>query len=354
MLSAIGKVQSRYFQMLNDQGGINGRKINLISLDDGYSPPKAVEQTRRLVESDKVVAMFASMGTAQNTAVQKYLNAKKIPQLFVFSASDRFADPKAYPYSISGMTLYTTEAAIYAGIVAKLVPQARVAALYQNDDYGREYLKGFREQLAKLDPQASIVSALPYEVTSPSIESQVITLAATSANVFLDASGGKFTTQAIRKAGQIGWKPLHFLPIGSNFVATILKPAGLEYATGLITATPTKTVGDPEWADDPGYLEWLAFMKKYYPEGDIQDQLNFTGWTVAVLMKKVIEACGTDVSSENLLKQATNLRSVVLPGLLPGYTVSTSPEDYRIVKSLRPQRFDGTRYVPMLDSQSLQ
>jgi branched-chain amino acid transport system substrate-binding protein len=349
-LSAVGKVQARYFQMINERGGINGHKIKLISLDDGYSPPKAVEQTRRLVENDEAVAIFGSMGTAQNAAVQKYLNGRKVPQLFVFAASDRFADPKTSPYTISGMTLFSTEAAIYARLVSETIPRARVAVLYQNDDYGREYLRSFKAELARLDPQAEIAATAPYEVTSPTVDSQVISLASTKADVFLNASTGKFTSQAIRKAGELGWHAQQFLPIGSNFVATILKPAGLENAKGAISATPTKTVGDPEWARDPAYLEWLAFMKKYYPDGDIEDQLNFTGWNVAVLMTRVIEACGTDLSPQNLMKFATALNNVTLPGLIPGITVNTSSDDYRLIKSLRPQRFDGERWVPISDA----
>jgi branched-chain amino acid transport system substrate-binding protein len=346
-LSAVGKVQTRYFQMINERGGINGHMIKLISLDDGYSPPKAMEQTRRLVENDEAVAIFGSMGTAQNAAVQKYLNGRKVPQLFVFAASDRFADPKTSPYTISGMTLFSTEAAIYARLVSETIPQARVAVLYQNDDYGREYLRSFKAELARLDPQAEIAATAPYEVTSPTVDSQVVSLASTKANVFLNASTGKFTSQAIRKASEVGWHAQQFLPIGSNFVATILKPAGLENAKGAISATPTKTVGDPEWAHDPAYLEWLAFMRKYYPEGNIEDQLNFTGWNVAVLMTRVIEACGTDLSPQNLMKFATALKNVTLPGLIPGITVNTTPDDYRLIKSLRPQRFDGERWVPI-------
>jgi branched-chain amino acid transport system substrate-binding protein len=346
-LSAVGKVQTRYFQMLNDQGGINGRKVNLISLDDSYSPPKAVEQTRKLVESEGAVAIFGSMGTAQNSAVQKYLSAKKIPQLFVFAASNRFADPKTNPYSLAGMILFATEAALYANVVADTSPDAKIAVLYQNDDYGREYLKGFRDQLAKRNAKAEIVATAPYEVTSPSVDSQVVTLASSGANVFLNASTGKFTSQAIRKAGELGWRAQQFLPIGSNFVATILKPAGLDYAKGAISAVQMKTVGDPEWLNDPGYIEWLTFMKKYYPEGDTTEQLNFVGWNMAVLMAKVLEACGPDLSSENILKQATSLKNVGLPGLLPGISINTSSDDYRLYKKARVERFDGERWVPM-------
>jgi branched-chain amino acid transport system substrate-binding protein len=346
-LSSIGKVQTRYFEMINDQGGINGRKVRLISLDDSYSPPKAVEQTRKLVESEGAIAIFGSVGTAQNASVQKYLNAKKIPQLFVYAASDRFADPKVSPYTLAGMTLFSTEAVLYAKLVSEMFPAARVAVLYQNDDYGKEYLRSFKGELTRLDPKAEIVMASAYEVTSPSVDSQIISLASTNANVFLNASTGKFTSQAIRKAGELGWRPQQFLPIGSNFVATILRPAGLNYAKGTISATPTKAVGDPEWVTDPGYQQWLAFMKKYYPDGDLEDQLNFSGWNIAVLMGKVLEACGSDVSSQNIMKQATSLKNVELPGLIPGITASTTSEDYRLIKSLRPQRFDGKSWVPL-------
>ncbi|MBR0873237.1 ABC transporter substrate-binding protein [Bradyrhizobium tropiciagri] len=346
-LSAVGKVQTRYFQMLNDQGGINGRKVRLISLDDSYSPPKAVEQTRKLVESEGAVAIFGSMGTAQNSAVQKYLNSKKIPQLFVFAASARFADPKAAPYSLAGMMLFATEAALYANVVADTLPDAKIAVLYQNDDYGREYLKGFKDQLAKRNASAEIVAAAPYEVTAPSVESQIVALASSGANVFLNASTGKFTSQAIRKAGELGWRAQQFLPIGSNFVATILKPAGLDYAKGAISAVQMKTVGDPEWINDPGYVEWLTFMKKYYPEGDTTEQLNFVGWNMAVLMNKVIAACGSDLSAENILKQAISLKNVELPGLLPGFSITTSADDYRLYRKARVERFDGERWVPV-------
>jgi ABC-type branched-subunit amino acid transport system substrate-binding protein len=287
------------------------------------------------------------MGTAQNAAVQKYLNGKKVPQLFVFAASDRFADPKTSPYTISGMTLFSTEAAIYARLVSETIPRARVAVLYQNDDYGREYFRSFKAELARLDSQAEIVATMPYEVTSPNVDSEVISLAGSNANVFLNASTGKFTSQAIRKASELAWRPQQFLPIGSNFVATILKPAGFENAKGAISATPTKTVGDPEWTNDPAYLEWLAFMKKYYPGGNVEDQLNFTGWNIAVLMTKVVEACGDNLTPRNVMKHATALRNVTLPGLIPGITVNTTPGDYRLIKGLRPQRFDGERWVPI-------
>lgn len=252
------------------------------------------------------------------------------------------------------MTLFSTEVAIYARLVAEHTPGARVAVLYQNDDCGREYLRSFKAELAQLDPKAEIVATSRYEVTSPTVDSQVVSLASTNANVFLNASTGKFTSQAIRKAGELGWHAQQFLPIGSNFVATILKAAGLENAKGAISATSTKSVGDPEWASDPAYPEWMAFMRKYYSEGDIEDQLNFTGWNVAVLMTKVIEACGDDLSRQNFMKQATALKNLALPSLIPGITVNTSPDNYRLITSLPPQRFDGERWVPMSGAMAAQ
>jgi ABC-type branched-subunit amino acid transport system substrate-binding protein len=345
-LSAVGKVQERYFRMLNDQGGINGRKIKFISTDDGYNPAKAVEQTRKLVEHEQVAFMFASMGTGSNAAVQKYLNANKVPQLFAFAGSSRFADPRTYPWTISGLTLFDTEGGIYARHVARERPNAKVAVLYQNDDFGKEYLAGFKARLKELAPAAQIVATASYEATSPSIDSQIIALAGSGADVFLNASTPKFTAQAIRKAHDIGWKPMQFLSIGSNFIATVLKPAGLDKAIGVISATPTKSVGDPEWENDPDYKEWVGFMKKYYPEGDLNEQLNLTGYNIAVLMTKVLKNCGDDLSRANIMKQTANLQNVKLPGLIPGITVNTSPSDYRFIKQLRLQRFDGTRWMP--------
>ncbi len=346
-LSAIGKVQSRYFRMVNERGGINGREVVLLSLDDGYNPAKAVEQTRRLVEQERVLAMFGSMGTAQNAAVQKYLNTRKVPQLFVYAGSERFADPKQYPWTVPGLTTFPTEAATYAEYLNRVKPGAKVAVLYQNDDFGKEYLAAFRQRLQEMRSTMTVSTALTYEVTAPTVDSQVISLAASQADVFLNITSPKFTTQAIRKAYDLGWKPLQIVPITSNFVATVLRAAGLEKCVGLISATPTKSAGDPEWANDAGYRDWLTFMKRYYPEGDITEQLNLSGYNIAVLMEKVLRDCGDDLTPARVLRQATTLRDVTLPGLIPGITVSTSPEDYRIIRQLRLQRFDGTRWVRM-------
>ena len=242
----IGKTEAAYFNKINAEGGINGRKINFITYDDAYSPPKTVEQARKLVESDEVLLVFNSLGTPPNSAIHKYMNTRKVPQLFVATGATKWNDPKNFPWTMGWQPNYQSETRIYAKYILKNMPKAKIAVLYQNDDYGREYLRSFKAELARLDPKAEIVAASQYEVTSPTVDSQVVSLASTNANVFLNASTGKFTTQAIRKAGEIGWRAQQFLPIGSNFVATILRPAGLEYSKGAISATPTKTVGDPE------------------------------------------------------------------------------------------------------------
>ncbi len=344
-LSAVGKVQTRFFRMVNEKGGVNCRPVTLLSLDDGYNPAKAIEQTRNLVERENVVAMFASMGTAQNVAVQRYLNGRKIPQLFVYAGSDRFADPENYPWTMPGLPTFSTEAVIYAEYVNRERPQGRVAVLFQNDDFGKEYLNSFRKHLEQIGSKVQVVATAGYEVTTPSIDSQIITLAASQADVFMNITTPKFTIQAIRKVSDIKWQPLHILPITSNFVATVLQVAGLEKSIGLVSATPSKSAGDPEWANDPGYQEWLAFMGKYYPEGDVREQLNLAGYNMGMLMVEVLKRCGADVTPQRILKEATSLRNVELPGYVPGITVNTSPTDYRIIKQLRLQRFDGKRWV---------
>ena len=346
-LSAIGKVQSRYFKMVNDKGGINGRSITLLSLDDAYNPAKAMEQTRSLVEREGVTAMFASMGTAQNVAVQKYLNTRKIPQLFVYAGSDRFADPKNFPWTLPGLPTFSTEAAAYADYISRTKPAAKISVLYQNDDFGKEYLSAFRERLQQLGSKAQVVAATGYEVTAPTIDSQIISLAGTGADVFMNITSPKFTIQAIRKVNELPWRPLHVIPITSNFVATVLRVAGLDKCVGLISATPSKSAGDPEWADDAGYKDWLGFMKAYYPEGDTTEQLNLVGYSMGFLMAEVLRRCGDDITGARILKEATSLKDVALPALIPGITVSTSPTDYRPVEQLRLQRFDGARWVPM-------
>jgi len=346
-LSAVGKVQARYFKMVNDKGGVNGRSVALLSLDDGYNPAKAMEQTRNLVEREGVKVMFASMGTAQNVAVQKYLNGRKVPQLFVYAGSDRFADPKNFPWTLPGLPTFSTEATAYADYVHRVKPAAKVAVLYQNDDFGKEYLAAFRRRVQELGGKMQVVSAAGYEVTAPTIDSQVISLAATGADVFMNITSPKFTIQAIRKVSELPWKPLQIIPITSNFIATVLKVAGLDKSVGLVSATQSKSAGDPEWANDADYQAWLAFMKNYYPEGDTSEQLNLVGYSMGHLMTEVLRRCGDDLSPERILKEATTLKNVALPALIPGITVNTSPTDYRIVQQVRLQRFDGKRWVPL-------
>lgn len=344
-LSAIGKVQTRYFKMINDKGGINGRSVTLLSVDDGYNPAKAVEQTRNLVEREEVVAMFASMGTAQNAAVEKYLNGRKVPQLFAYAGSDRFADPAASPWTLPGLPNYSTEAILYADYVNRTMPSARVAILFQNDDLGKEYVGAFRKRLQELGSKVTVADAAGYEVTAPSVDSQIIALAGTKADVFLNITTPKFTIQAIRKVSDLGWQPLHIIPITSAFIATVLKVAGLDKSVGIVSATSSKSAGDPEWAGDPAYQEWLTFMKAYYPEGDVTEQLNLAGYGLAVLMTEVLRRCGDDITPQRLMKEATSLQDIALPHLLPGITVSTSPIDYRLIRQLRLQKFDGKRWV---------
>lgn len=343
-LSAVGKVQTRYFTMLNESGGINGRSVRLLSVDDGYNPARAVEQTRNLVERERVLAMFSSMGTAQNVAVQRYLNGRKIPQLFVYAGSDRFADPENYPYTLPGLPTFSLEATVYADYVNRVKPAGKVAVLYQNDDFGKEYLESFRERLRELGSQVEVVAAAPYEVTTPTIDSQVISLAASGADVFMNITSPKFTIQAIRKTHDLGWEPLQILPITSNFIPTVLRVAGLEKCVGLVSATPSKSAGDPEWDDDAEYRKWLDFMAQYYPEGDITEQLNFAGYSMAVLMTEVLRRCGDDLTSARIMQEATSLEDVALPHLIPGITVNVSPTNYQTVRQLRLQRFDGERW----------
>lgn len=344
-LSAIGKVQAKYFAMLNAHGGINGRTVKLISLDDGYNPAKALEQARRLIESDHVLAMFANTGTAQNIAIERYLNAKKIPLLFVYAGSERFADAKDYPWTTLGLMTFASEARIYAAYVGAARPAAKVAVLYQNDDFGREYLAGFKQKLADF-PTAKVVATASYEVTDATVDTQIISLASSGADVFFNASTPKFAAQAIRKSYDIGWRPLQIVPLASNFVPTVLRPAGLEKSVGLISGTFSKSVGDHRWNNDRDYRQWLDFMTRYYPEGDVSDQLNFAGYSTAVLLTKVLAACGDELTRENVMRHAISLRGVQAPGFLPGIVVNTSPSDYRFVNQLRLQRFDGRNWVP--------
>jgi branched-chain amino acid transport system substrate-binding protein len=339
----IGKAQSAYFAMLNDHGGINGRKINFISLDDALSPPKTVEQTRKLVEEDEVFALFAQLGTPTVTAVRHYTNLKKVPQLFSVGGASGFGDYKHYPWSIGWQPNYQTEAKIYGKYLLEAKPGGKVAVLYQNDDFGKDYVKGLREGLGER-ADAMVVATASYEVTDPTVDSQIVALQSSGADVFFNGGTPKFGAQAIRKAYEIGWHPLIISGIVGNSVRSVMVPAGPDKAKGVLTGIYTKDPSDPQWEKDPARLEWLAWMQKYYPSGDPAEQLNEIGYLMAQTMEQTLRQCGDDLTRENLMRQATNL-DMALPMLLPGVRIKTTPTDYYPIKQIQLARFDGTRWV---------
>jgi branched-chain amino acid transport system substrate-binding protein len=342
--ATIGKAEAAYFQMINDQGGVNGRKINLIAYDDGYSPPKTVEQVRKLVESDEVLATFQTLGTAANSAIQKYMNAKKVPMLFVATGAAKFTDPKNYPWTIGYNPNYQSEGHIYAQYIMREYPNAKIAIIAQNDDLGRDYVKGLKDGLGN-KAAAMIVAEATYEVTDPTIDSQILKLKSSGADLLYDVTTPKFAAQTIRKVGELGWTPTHILNINSISVNEVLKPAGLDYAKGLLTVNYGKDPADPAWTDDPGMRAYFAFMDKYYPGGSKDSSFNTYGYGAAELMVHVLRQCGDDLTRENLMKQATNIRDFAGTLGLPGMSATTTPDDYRVIKQLQMQRFDGTRWV---------
>lgn len=336
----IGNTIEKYWEMLNEAGGINGRKIEFVSYDDGYSPPKTVEQARKLVESDEVAFIFQSLGTPTNSAIHKYMNAKKVPQLFVATGATKWGDPENFPWTMGWQPNYQTEGRIYAQYTLDNYPDAKVGILYQNDDYGKDYLNGFRQVLGdKADEM--IVAELPYEVADPTVDSQIVSLKASGADVFMNVATPKFAAQAIKKAHEIGWKPVHYLNNVSTSVGSVLQPAGLEASTGVITVGYTMDPTDPQFADHPETVEWKAFMDKWHPEGDTTSNFTVYGYAVAYTMQKVLEQCGDDLSRENIMKQAANIRELRVPMLLPGITISTSPTDFFPIESMRLQKFNG-------------
>jgi branched-chain amino acid transport system substrate-binding protein len=341
----IGKAEAAYFAMVNDHGGINGRKINLISLDDGYSPPKTVEQTRRLVEQENVLLDFSPLGTPTNTAIHKYLNGRKVPQLFVATGATKWGDPEHFHWTMGWQPTYQTEGGIYAKYILDKMPNAKIGILFQNDDYGKDYVKGLKDGLGSKAAKI-IVSEVSYETTDTTIDSQIVSLQASGADVFFDVTTPKFAAQAIRKAYDIGWKPTHFLNSVSNSVGAVLKPAGLDASTGLISVEYEKDPTDPNWQNDASYKAWLAWMDKYYPDGDKNDTFNVFGYNEAATMVQVLKQCGDDLSRENIMRQAANLHDVALPMLQPGILINTSPTDYEPVKQLRLVRFDGETWAP--------
>ena len=340
----IGRSETAYFKMINDHGGINGRKINMISLDDGYSPPRTVEQTRRLVEHEEILLLFSSLGTATNSSVHKYLNAKKVPQLFVASADGKFGDPEHYPWTMGWIPNQQTETGAYAQYILKVRPNARIAVLFQNDDFGKDYFKWFKSALGAASSRL-IVATASYETTDPTVDSQIVTLQASGADVFVNLSTPKFAAQAIKRAHDIGWRPLHILVGASRSVSAVLQPAGLEKSVGIVTGAYLKDPTDPQWKADPAVKEWFAWMDKYYPEGDRADFYNAAGYTFAQTLVLVLRQCADDLTRENVMRQAANLHNVTLPLLLPGIRINTGPTDFRPVKQMQLQRFDGVRWV---------
>ena len=339
----IGKAEAAYFKMINDQGGINGRKINFISLDDAYSPPKTVEMVRRLVEQDEVLLVFQTLGTPSNTAIQKYMNAKKVPQLFVATGATKWNDPTGNPWTMGWQPNYQTETTIYAKHILKEKPNAKIAVLYQNDDYGKDYLKGLKDGLG--DKVKQIVAEVSYEVSEPTVDSQIVQLQGSGADVFVNITTPKFAAQAIRKAFDIGWKPVHYLNNVSVGVGSVLTPAGLEKSVGLISTAYIKDPVDTQWASDKAILDWTAWMKKYYPEGSLIDNTNVYGYTVAQTLVQVLKQCGDNLTRENVMKQAASLKDFAPDTLLPGIKMNTGPKDFAPIQSVQLMRFDGKTWV---------
>jgi branched-chain amino acid transport system substrate-binding protein len=337
---ALGKGEVGYFKMLNERGGINGRKVNLISLDDGYAPPKTVEQTRRLVESDEVALIFSSIGTAHNTAIAKYLQSKNIPQLFLASGASKFADIAQYPQATMGVQApFRYEARLYARYALAKNPNAKFAVISQNDDYGRDYLLGLKDVLG--DKYESIVTGATYEIADPTIDSQIVKLKASGADVFVIAATPKFAAQAIRKAYEIGWRPMTFLSNVAVWISTVMRPAGLEAGIGILSTAYVKDPDDPSWTDDPGVKAWREFMTRYIPEADQHDTNYVNAYNSAMALEAVLKACGDDLSTENILKQTYSIRDLELPMLLPGIKISTSPTDHVPVDQMQFMRFNG-------------
>ena len=340
----IGKAEAAYFKKINAEGGINGRKITLLSLDDGFNPAKTVEQTRRLVEQEEVLLLFNSLGTAPNTAIHKYVNAKKIPHLFLATGATKWGDPQNFPWTMGWQLPYQVEAQLYAKYILQHQPDAKIGVLFLNDDFGKDYLKGLKDGLG--DKAAKmIVAEVSYEATDPTVDSQIVTLKGSGADTFVNLGSPKTAAQAIRKVYDIGWRPLHLITKVSTSVASVLTPAGLEKSVGIVSLESQKDPTDPQWRNDPGVKEWLAWMKTYYPDGDPADIYNVFGYNHAQTLVQVLRQCGDDLTRENVMRQAANLKNLELPMLLPGIRVNTSPSDYFPIKQAQMMRFDGKEWI---------
>jgi branched-chain amino acid transport system substrate-binding protein len=338
----IGKTEDAYFKMINDQGGINGRKITFISYDDGYSPPKAVEQVRKLVESDEVLLVFNSLGTPSNTAFQKYMNTKKVPQLFVATGASKWNDAKNFPWTMGWQPSYQVEAQIYAKYLMKEKPDARIAVLYQNDDFGKDYQKGFREALGGKAPM--IVTEESYEISEPTVDSHIVKIKSLNPDVVVSFGTPKFAAQTIKKIAELGWKPLHLVTNVSVSVGAVMQPAGFEAAQGVLSADYRKDGNDPQWKDDAGMKKWSAFLDKYMPGADRSDNSLIYGYGAAQTMVKVLQMCGDDLTRANVMKQAASLKDFEVDTLLPGVRINTSASDYAPIEQLRMMRFNNGKW----------
>lgn len=337
----IGKLHQAYFAMVNRNGGIKGHQVELISLDDGYSPPRTVEQVRKLVEQEEVAFLFQPLGTPTNSAIHRYMNSKKVPHLFLSTGASKWGQPEKYPWTMGFQPTYDVEGEIYAKFALETVEDPKIAILYQNDDYGKDYREGFLRGLG--DKQDLVVKMVPYEVTDPTVDAQVLELAASGANVFFDITTPKFAAQAIKKTCEIGWEPLHLLNNVSSSVSAVLKPAGLECSKGVITAQYVKDPTDPQWQDHEGYQEWLSFMKAEMPEADLGDANYAFAYNVSVLLHRMLEQC-EDWSRPGIMACAANLKDIELPMLLPGILVNTSPTDFYPIQAEQLSRFDGEKW----------
>jgi len=339
----IGKAIGAYLDKVNAEGGINGRKIKFITLDDGYNPAKTVEMARKLVEEDEVLLIFNSLGTPSNSAIHKYMNTKKVPQLFVATGATKWGDPKTFPYTMGWQPNYQAEGRIYAAHILETKPNAKIGVLYQNDDYGKDYLKGFEDGLGD-KAKTMIVSKVTYEVTDPTVDSQMVSLKSSGADTFFNITTPKFAAQAIKKAAEIGWKPQHYLNNVSISVSSVMAPAGLENGVGIITAQYGKDPTDPQWANDQGMKDWMAFMKQYYPAGSLTDANAVYGYGVAQTLVQVLKQCGDNLTRDNVMKQAASL-DMTLPMSLPGINIKTGPDDFFPIEREQLARFDGKTWV---------
>jgi branched-chain amino acid transport system substrate-binding protein len=339
----IGKSIAAYFKMVNEQGGINGRKVNFVSYDDSYSPPKTVEMARKLVEQDQVLFLFQTLGTPSNTAIHKYMNMKKVPQMHVATGATKWNDPKNFQWTMGWQPNYQDEGKIYARHILETKPNAKIAILYQNDDYGKDYLKGFKDGLGAQNAKM-IVAEASYEVAEPTVDSQIVQLKASGADVLFNIATPKFAAQAIRKVYDLGWKPVHYVNNVSASIGSVLTPAGLDKSVGVITTSYLKDVLDPEWANDAGVNKFKEFMKKYYPDGNVVDSSNIYGYTVARTIEQVLKQCGDNLTRENVMKQAASVKGLKLDTLIPGIEIRTGPQDYAPIQAVQLQRFNGQRY----------